>query len=106
MGYYGGDIADASDRSLKASQGINIQSVGINLGAIMQPYTDSANNGGFGLQLQRSMLSPYGNGGSSKTYVARSSTQTAESLAKWAAIGGAALIGGIALISLFKRKRQ
>lgn len=106
MGYYGGDIADASDRSLKAAQGINIQSVGLNLGSIMQPYTDSANNGGFGLQLKRSMLSPYGNGGSSRTYVARSSTMTAESIAKWAAIGGAALLGGIVLAKIFGRKRQ
>jgi len=103
MGYYGGDIADGSDRSNKASQGINIQSVGINLGAIMQPYTDSANNGGMGLQLTRGTFSPYGNGGSGETYVARSSTMTATSLAKWAAIGG---VGLLAAFLIFKKRKH
>lgn len=41
--------ASAADARLSSSQGINVFPTALNLGAILQPYTDSAYNGGFGL---------------------------------------------------------
>lgn len=103
-GYYGGgDIADLSERGARATQGINIQSTGINLGSIMQPYSDSANNGGMGLQLTRGAFSPYGNGGSGSPYIARSSTMDTQAIMKWGAIVGVAALGAFLII---KRRKS